>query len=37
MRKLAANRRGDLVLVNSSFADGAGSRVWLLRARVERR
>lgn len=31
MRKLAANRRGDVVLVNSSFAEGAGSRVWLLR------
>jgi hypothetical protein len=32
MQKLAVNRHGALAVVNSSLNDGAGSRVWLMRA-----
>jgi len=32
MKKLAVNRQGGIALINSALKDGAGSRVWLLRA-----
>ena len=34
MRKLALTDGGEIALVNSSLAPGAGSRVWLMRGRV---
>jgi hypothetical protein len=31
MRKLSANRHGEIAVVNSSLKDGERSRVWLVR------
>jgi hypothetical protein len=36
MSKLAVNRRGDLAIVNSSFAERQRSRVWLIRGSTAR-
>jgi hypothetical protein len=36
MRKLAVSRAGDIAAVNSSFEEGANSRVWLMRAETPR-
>lgn len=37
MRKLALDRTGTVVVANSSFAEGQGSRVWLMRGRIDSR
>jgi hypothetical protein len=35
MQKLAANSRGEIAVVNSTFNPGQGSRIWLIRGQVE--
>ncbi|MGH8726219.1 MAG: hypothetical protein ACREU1_15295, partial [Burkholderiales bacterium] len=36
MRKLAVNRDGAVAIVNSSFLERQGSRVWLMRGNASR-
>jgi hypothetical protein len=35
MQKLAANSRGDIAVVNSTFTPGQGSRIWLIRGHAQ--
>ena len=35
MQKLAANRRGEIAVVNSTFPPGQGSRIWLIRGQAQ--
>jgi hypothetical protein len=35
MQKLAANRRGEIAVVNSTFHPGQGSRIWLIRGQAQ--
>jgi hypothetical protein len=36
MQKLAANSRGDIAVVNSTFNPGQGSRIWLIRGQAQK-
>ena len=35
MQKLAANSRGEIAVVNSTFHPGQGSRIWLIRGQAQ--
>jgi len=35
MQKLAANRRGAIAVVNSTFTPGQDSRIWLIRGHAQ--
>jgi hypothetical protein len=36
MQKLAANSRGNIAVVNSTFTPGQGSRIWLIRGKAQK-